>query len=225
MDGNIQNGLAGLSQSMDNPNGHPNTLRSLKAEMEQYRMFDDARNHRIEALIIEVEKLTSQLNNAQADIIDAMNSRRQYQRDAQEAKDIITKLASNRYAVLLVDGDGYKFNDRYFQGPEGGAAAARELVTSVQNHLGANINVLVNVYANRQGLAKALYEAEIIHTRDYLDSFFCACNQSQPLFHFIDCGYGKERADAKLRGKSFGPLFYLFTSNTFCYLFTSNTHI
>jgi len=193
--GAMQSPLNGLGAP---PNG---ALNSLAEEMKQYRLFDDSRNRRMEALIQKVQDLETQLNNANADIHDAINSRRQYQLQAQEAKDIISKMAGNQYAVLLVDGDGYKFNDRYFHETDGGAAAARELVMAIQSQIGAPIPILVNVYANRQGLAKTLYEADSIQSKDHLDYFFCTCSQSLPLFHFIDCGHGKERADAKLRGK------------------------
>ena len=61
---------------------------------------------------------------------------------------------------------------------------------------------MVNVYANKKGLAKTLAEAGYLSGEAELESFFRQFNQSQPLFHFIDCGYGKESADAKLRGES-----------------------
>lgn len=59
---------------------------------------------------------------------------------------------------------------------------------------------MVNVYANKAGLAKTLYEAGMIKSPILLESFFTSFTQSRPLFQFVDCGPGKERVDSKLRG-------------------------
>ena len=112
---------------------------------------------------------------------------------------------------MLVDGDGYIFQSKFFQDKEsGGAAAAQQLLSDVKSYVKANLSkailtdfeVMVNVYANKRGLAKMLTEAGYLSAEAELESFFRQFNQSQPLFHFIDCGYGKESADAKLRGES-----------------------
>lgn len=110
-----------------------------------------------------------------------------------------------------MDGDGYIFKSAFLKDAAafGGAHAANQLYTEVQNYLKANnissgghydLEVMVNVYANKTGLAKALSEAEMINAPIMLDPFFCSFTQSRPLFQFIDCGPGKERADAKIRG-------------------------
>jgi hypothetical protein len=111
----------------------------------------------------------------------------------------------------LVDGDGYIFQSKFLQNREsGGAAAAQQLLSDVKGYVRANLpkaistdfEVMVNVYANKKGLAKTLAEAGYLSGEAELESFFRQFNQSHPLFHFIDCGYGKESADAKLRGES-----------------------
>jgi hypothetical protein len=112
---------------------------------------------------------------------------------------------------VLVDGDGYIFQSKFFQNKEsGGAEAAQQLLSDVKSYVKANpskdistdFEVMVNVYANKKGLAKTLTEAGYLSGEAELEGFFRQFNQSQPLFHFIDCGYGKESADAKLRGES-----------------------
>ena len=111
---------------------------------------------------------------------------------------------------MLVDGDGYIFQSRFFKDKEsGGAAAAQQLLSDVKTYVKANLSkaistdfeVMVNVYANKKGLAKMLTEAGYVSGEAEMESFFRQFNQSQPLCHFIDCGYGKESADAKLRGE------------------------
>jgi hypothetical protein len=115
------------------------------------------------------------------------------------------------FVLVLVDGDGYIFQSKFFQNKEsGGAEAAQQLLSDVKTYVKANpskdistdFEVMVNVYANKKGLAKTLTEAGYLSGEAELESFFRQFNQSQPLFHFIDCGYGKESADAKLRGES-----------------------
>jgi hypothetical protein len=117
----------------------------------------------------------------------------------------------NLFVLVLVDGDGYIFQSKFFQNKEsGGAEAAQQLLSDVKTYVKANpskdistdFEVMVNVYANKKGLAKTLAEAGYLSGEAELESFFRQFNQSQPLFHFIDCGYGKESADAKLRGES-----------------------
>jgi hypothetical protein len=115
------------------------------------------------------------------------------------------------FVLVLVDGDGYIFQSKFFQNKEsGGAEAAQQLLSDVKTYVKANpskdistdFEVMVNVYANKKGLAKTLTEAGYLSGEAELEGFFRQFNQSQPLFHFIDCGYGKESADAKLRGES-----------------------
>jgi hypothetical protein len=114
------------------------------------------------------------------------------------------------FVLVLVDGDGYVFRSKFFQNREsGGAAAAQQLLSDVKTYIKTNFSkaiatdfeVMVNVYANKKGLAKTLAEAGYLAGEAELESFFRQFNQSHPLFHFIDCGYGKESADAKLRGE------------------------
>jgi hypothetical protein len=115
------------------------------------------------------------------------------------------------FVLVLVDGDGYIFQPRFFQNRDsGGAAAAQQLLSDVKSYVKTNVaeaiatdvDVMVNVYANKKGLAKTLAEAGYLSGEAELEGFFRQFNQSHPLFHFIDCGYGKESADAKLRGES-----------------------
>ena len=112
--------------------------------------------------------------------------------------------------MVLVDGDGYIFKDAFLQdaAKSGGADAASHLDNEIQNYLRANnlipnsgeIEVMVNVYANKLGLARTLYDASMIDHPNAFETFFQSFTRGKSLFHFIDCGPGKERADAKLRG-------------------------
>ena len=72
------------------------------------------------------------------------------------------------FVLVLVDGDGYIFQSKFFQNKEsGGAEAAQQLLSDVKTYVKANpskdistdFEVMVNVYANKKGLAKTLTEA------------------------------------------------------------------
>jgi hypothetical protein len=112
--------------------------------------------------------------------------------------------------LVLVDGDGYIFKDAFLQdaAKSGGSDAASHLDNEIQNYLRANslipnsaeIEVMVNVYANKLGLARTLFDAGMIDHLNAFETFFQSFTRGKSLFHFIDCGPGKERADAKLRG-------------------------
>lgn len=114
----------------------------------------------------------------------------------------------------MIDGDGYQFQDSHFKdGGSGGGAAAHRLLSEVQNcvratqsqNFSAEYQVMVNVYANKRGLVGALVTDGVISHPNDLDDFFCRFTQSQTHFQFIDCGAGKERVDAKLRGSDMQP--------------------
>jgi hypothetical protein len=62
------------------------------------------------------------------------------------------------------------------------------------------MEVMVNVYANKTGLARTLYDAGMTDHPNGIETFFQSFSRGKSLFQFIDCGPGKERADAKLRG-------------------------
>jgi hypothetical protein len=68
--------------------------------------------------------------------------------------------------------------------------------------LPSDSEVIVRIYVNRKGLARALVEAGIIPTLDCLDTFFVKLTHSRSLFDVVDCGGGKERVDDKIRGMS-----------------------
>lgn len=106
---------------------------------------------------------------------------------------------------------------------EGGAEAAQVLHEEIHKHLTSiypesNVsdwNIVVHVVCNlqasrsqhtqcaptndKQGLGTTLQKAGITTGVDSLFAFGRAFSLTKPLFNFIDVGYGKERADYKLR--------------------------
>jgi hypothetical protein len=184
------------------PNRH-----DLQQRLLDYRAFDEARQSEFDFLSQTCLRLNTERLTLQSDLDDERNTRRTWKRRAEDAETAMQR----KFTVVLVDGDGYHFRKAFYQALQssGGSKAANELYTEVLNNLRADgdlqgitgdQDVLVNIYANKFGLAKTLANCDYISHPPQLDFFFCSFTQSRSLFQFIDCGSGKERVDAKLRG-------------------------
>lgn len=106
-----------------------------------------------------------------------------------------------------MDGDGDVFADRFLsRGYEGGSEAAHAFNREIQHALRSeipeleNISIYVQIYANVSGLARTLVRNGVIGSPADLYGFISGFNFSQTFFNFIDVGYGKERADHKIKG-------------------------
>jgi hypothetical protein len=65
-----------------------------------------------------------------------------------------------------------------------------------------DLKIVVKVYANVDGLAHALLKGHTIEGVAEVRSFVTGFTNRLPLCDFIDVGYGKERADNKIKGAS-----------------------
>lgn len=184
------------------------THRDLQQRLEDYRAFDESRQNEVTHLIQACLRLNSEALVLQSDLDDERITRRNWKRRAEEAEAAIQR----KFVVVLVDGDGYQFRRSFYDAlsASGGSKAANELWMRVVDNLKAadtssaiasDCDVLVNIYANKIGLAKTLVACGYINHLSQIDLFFSSFTQSRSLFQFIDCGPGKERVDSKLRGK------------------------
>lgn len=182
-------------------------LQDVESMLQRFRATDFQREQLLQHLAQDVFETRKELRTVQSDLDDERHTRREWKRKAEEA----TAAVERKYSVVLVDGDGYIFQKALYQAvaSSGGSKAANDLYTEVVDHLqeqgllSSNVShydVVVNVYANKVGLARALVNAGYLEHPAQLDQFFYSFSQGQRLFQFIDCGPGKERADAKLRG-------------------------
>lgn len=57
--------------------------------------------------------------------------------------------------------------------------------------------------ANLSGLGKAMQRGGCLDTQSDLKDFTLGFTQAKASFDFIDVGYGKERADSKIKGMCF----------------------
>lgn len=86
---------------------------------------------------------------------------------------------------------------------EGGKIAAAALRAAVANIVGDRANeleVLARVVANVSGLGKAMVRDGCLDNQQDFKDFTLGFTQAKASFDFIDVGYGKERADTKIKG-------------------------
>jgi len=182
-------------------------LQGVETLLNSFREADFQRDQLLQTLAQTVFETQNELKTLRGDLDDERNTRREWKRKAEEAAAAVGR----KYSTVLVDGDGYIFHKALYQAvaTSGGSRAANDLYNAVSEYLkqegllgsnNSNYDVVVNVYANKLGLARALVAAGYLDHPSQLDQFFCSFSQGQPLFHFIDCGPGKERADTKLKG-------------------------
>lgn len=95
------------------------------------------------------------------------------------------------------------------RGESGGKDAAgilhRATVDFVRNqlpYLPEDCTIVAKVFANLTGLAEICERGRVVDSASQVADFTRGFTQGRHLFDFIDVGYGKEKADAKLRGKT-----------------------
>ncbi|TLD08229.1 uncharacterized protein PgNI_07245 [Pyricularia grisea] len=170
----------------------------------------------------EINRASAQLRNYQLDdtlsqilerygalIEDYRRLKSDYEeeRDARERyKQMAKGQDRNPFVLVLVDGDGYVFNDNLVDksNPDAGRNAAHMLHDRVQESLRRkgleHCAVMVRIYANVAGLSKILAKTGLIGQEGRsLSPFVASFNKSYGLFDFVDAGPLKENADFKLR--------------------------
>ncbi|KAM0427017.1 hypothetical protein ACHAPT_007915 [Fusarium lateritium] len=168
-----------------------------------------------ESLHQENQQLKIRLREAELDLHAATKSRRDLQHSLQQAEARIDWITQKHeelkndspYILLLIDGDGLIFLEELVaQGLEGGKKAAyalRTAVTDLCNQSPERLNgleIVCRVVANVSGLSKALCRDGCIDDVSTFKEFTLGFTQAKASFDFIDVGYGKERADSKIRG-------------------------
>ncbi|KAK1756370.1 hypothetical protein QBC47DRAFT_379807 [Echria macrotheca] len=130
-------------------------------------------------------------------------------RDAEKELLTLKSLAeASAFAFVIIDGDGAVFREHLIaRGEEGGGQAAHDLYVAIKHHLQeaynvSHLEIYVQVVLNTEGLTKALFNSGILGSTDdraILSKFGRGFCRAQPLFSFVDVGFGKEQADHKVR--------------------------
>ncbi|TLD26431.1 hypothetical protein PspLS_05264 [Pyricularia sp. CBS 133598] len=196
--------------------GSPNEkdpMEFLNAEIQHFRESDRRREKLLTDLVSEYGKLQALYHEKCNDYEQERKSLAMWQRENRGLEAELNQLRlsneSNPIAFVILDGDGAVFRDELLaRGAEGGTDCAFELLTQVRKHIKTihpetsidNLNIMVQVVVNFEGLAKTLHASGILEDGfKQLTAFTHAFGQAQSLFSFIDVGPGKERTDHKIR--------------------------
>ncbi|KAF2226068.1 C-x8-C-x5-C-x3-H type zinc finger protein [Elsinoe ampelina] len=190
--------------------------------LEAFRRSDRERDQLMEELIKAYQNLDSKLQETTSDLANEQQSRREWQRQAQHAQEQFNRTSHAQgtapFVLALIDGDGAPFLDElYTKGEDGGKQAAylldqelrKQIAAMHPNENTAHWDIIVNVFVNMDGLTKKLRACGLLNYGADMSVF--AQSFGRQLFQFVDVGFGKERADYKLR-----EWFRLFVNNVQC---------
>ncbi|KAH7112687.1 hypothetical protein EDB81DRAFT_873603 [Dactylonectria macrodidyma] len=162
----------------------------------------------LKGAIDELERAKASTRKLELDLHNEQDARRRLQEEVRDLKQEAEKQGKRPFIAVLLDADAdnYIFRDDYLsKGEKGGEDAADELVRKVREFMnglpdkGQEADVVVNAFANVNGLGSALVRQGRLRDINQLREFISGFNGRQGLFSFIDVGQGKERADHKIR--------------------------
>ncbi|KAF2237206.1 C-x8-C-x5-C-x3-H type zinc finger protein [Viridothelium virens] len=203
----------------------------LNGQLDRFRQSDAERQSLVENIVKQYEKLQYKYLEKCNDYDNEVQSRRlwqtQYETARREKLHAENGIDSNPFVLALIDGDGAIFQDALLkEGRDGGADAAHRLLTEIKQYVQANFenagawSVMVQVYTNLEGLGRKLFSLGMISSPTEIHAFSRAFSLNQPLFSIIDVGFGKERADHKLK-----EFFRFFVQNVQCkHIIFGGTH-
>ncbi|EGS20373.1 uncharacterized protein CTHT_0022000 [Thermochaetoides thermophila DSM 1495] len=175
-----------------------------KAATELYRLENEMAQ-KYEEL---VRKYSEKCAECEREKRTAMVWEKEQRMTLKELQTLKASIESTSFAFVVIDGDGAVFReDLIAKGEEGGGEAAhilnKQLKEYFQQHpqFSGIDTIFVQVVLSVEGLSRALHASGTLPISDYaaLTKFGRGFCRAQPLFSFIDVGYGKEQADHKVR--------------------------
>jgi hypothetical protein len=187
-----------------------NELAETSAQLDNLRLGNAKHQETLTEVLAKYGALIESYKRLKSDYEEERESRERY-------KQLARGQERNPFVLVLVDGDGYIFDDDLVSnGAEGGQRAAHLLHESIMASLRArgldHCRVMVRVYTNLVGLSKVLSKIKLCGAeKRSLAAFAANFTRSNELFDFVDAGELKENADSKIRA-----LFRQFVDNTQC---------
>ncbi|KAH9824564.1 zinc finger protein [Teratosphaeria destructans] len=185
-------------------------LEESASQLGAFREANAQHHDTLEQVLEKFSTLVEDYKRLKSDYEEERDSRERY-------KQLARGQERNPFVLVLIDGDGYVFNDDLVSnGAEGGQRAASLLNDAVKRSLRArgleDCRVMVRVYANLAGLSKALAKAHLAGPeKRSLAPFTANFTRSNDLFDYIDAGELKEGSDFKIRA-----LFRQFVDSAQC---------
>ncbi|KAF3033776.1 hypothetical protein E8E11_001346 [Didymella keratinophila] len=197
---------------------------TYRERLAQFRILEEKRIELIEELLDKLEKTEARLAQTELDLNSEQNVRRTLQAEVHEAKtreDALAQKQAKRPFVLVlidVDAEGFLFQDKYItKKAQGGEALADELLIRTREYLrpqfedADNLDIIVRVYANLEGLAKYLVRQDKISNLGSLRAMSTSFSGRIASFDFVDVGVNKEGSSGrKIRGENLS----FFTANS-----------
>ena len=187
-----------------------NELAETSAQLDNLRLGNAKHQETLTEVLAKYGALIESYKRLKSDYEEERESRERYKQMARGQE-------RNPFVLVLVDGDGYIFDDDLVSnGAEGGQRAAHLLNESIMASMRMrgleNCRVMVRVYTNLVGLSKVLSRVKLCGAeKRSLAAFAANFTRSNELFDFVDAGELKENADSKIRA-----LFRQFVDNTQC---------
>ncbi|KAK4543444.1 hypothetical protein LTR36_005587 [Oleoguttula mirabilis] len=185
-------------------------LEQTAAQLADFRLASSQHQETLAVVLEKYGTLMEDYRRLKSDYEEERDSRERYKQMARGQE-------RNPFVLVLVDGDGYIFDDDLVSsGAEGGQRAAQLLNDAVMRSMRDRgldqCRIMVRVYANLAGLSKALARSNLAgKEKRSLAPFAANFTRSNDLFDFVDAGELKENADFKIRA-----MFRQFAENAQC---------
>ncbi|KAF2825693.1 hypothetical protein CC86DRAFT_34066 [Ophiobolus disseminans] len=198
-------------------------IASFNRRNNQFQQFDLERNRFVDELLLRLEVLTQERENAaaqrQQDVEFIQSWRTQKAKYEEWYNSARRQLSDNQFIMVLIDGDGMIFTDDFVErGEMGGRQAASQLYTAVKKYIETECvavqpgaRIVCRMYANVRGLGDVLVRKGVIEDISVFEDFVRGFTRGKALFDFVDVGAGKDRADEKII-----ELFKLFSRDVHC---------
>ncbi|RMZ08686.1 hypothetical protein D0860_04554 [Hortaea werneckii] len=173
-------------------------LQQSAGHLADFRHSDIRHQESLAALLDDYAVLIDQYNRLRSDYEEERDARERYKQMARGQE-------RDPFVLVLVDGDGYVFNDDFVsRGAEGGQKAAQLLKDNINRSLRwkglEGCQIMVRVYANLVGLSKALAKEGLAgKEKRSLANFAASFTQSNDLFDYVDAGESENSASFKIR--------------------------
>ncbi|GAB1727104.1 hypothetical protein NU195Hw_g8022t1 [Hortaea werneckii] len=173
-------------------------LQQSAGHLADFRHNDIRHQESLAALLDDYAVLIDQYNRLRSDYEEERDARERY-------KQMSRGQERDPFVLVLVDGDGYVFNDDFVsRGAEGGSKAAQLLKDNINRSLRwkglEGCQIMVRVYANLVGLSKALAKEGLAgKEKRSLANFAASFTQSNDLFDYVDAGESENSASFKIR--------------------------
>ena len=187
-----------------------NELAETSLKLQDFHLANAKQQETLAEVLEKYGTLIESYKRLKSDYEEERDSRERYKQMARGQE-------RNPFVLVLVDGDGYVFDDDLVSnGAEGGQRAAQLLNETILSSLRTrgleNCRIMVRVYSNLAGLSRTLSRVKLCGAeKRSLASFAANFTRSNELFDFVDAGELKENADSKIRA-----LFRQFVDNTQC---------